>query len=115
MMRLTAVAVTSLLLAGCASFSPDGGFDEMSKLTKERIGQVITAQRTDSDAESARIRVADLLKVPLTPDSAVEVALLNNRGLQARFAELGIAESDLVRAGRLRNPSFSFGRLSGGG
>jgi outer membrane protein TolC len=40
---------------------------------------------------------------------------MNNRGLQAKFGELGIAESDLVRAGRLKNPSFSFGRLSGSG
>jgi outer membrane protein TolC len=40
----------------------------------------------------------------------VQVALLNNRGLQATYAELGIAEADLVQAGRLRNPGFSFAR-----
>jgi outer membrane protein TolC len=41
--------------------------------------------------------------------------LLNNRGLQASFSQLGIAESELVQAGRLRNPVFSFGRLALGG
>jgi outer membrane protein TolC len=51
----------------------------------------------------------------LTADAAVEVALLNNRGLQARFGELGVAESDLVRAGRLANPAFGFSNLKGGG
>ncbi len=38
---------------------------------------------------------------------------MNNRGLQAKFGELGIAEADLVRSGRVKNPSFSFGRLGG--
>jgi hypothetical protein len=41
--------------------------------------------------------------------------LLNNRGLQASFGELGIAEADVVQAGRLRNPIFSFGRMALGG
>ena len=41
--------------------------------------------------------------------------MLNNRGLQASFSELGIAESDRVRAGRLANPTISFSHLSGGG
>jgi Outer membrane efflux protein len=35
----------------------------------------------------------------------------NNRGLQATYADLGIAEADVVQAGRLRNPGFSFARL----
>lgn len=50
----------------------------------------------------------------MTPDSAVQVALANNKGLQAAFAELGVAEANLVQAGRLRNPGYSFGRLRGG-
>jgi len=44
----------------------------------------------------------------------VQVALLNNRGLQASFQELGINEAELVQAGRLPNPGFSFGRMSQG-
>ena len=104
-----------LVLSGCASFSADGGFTTVEQLTKERTGQAPTYQRTPDRTDSAQTRVAELLKQPLTADSAVEVAFLNHRGLQAGFAELGIAEADLVRAGRLRNPSFSFGRLAGGG
>ena len=114
-MRLTATALASLVLAGCASFSQDGGFGTVEQLSKERIGQTPSYQRTVEQADSAKARVAELLKQPLTADSAVEVALLNNRELQASYAELGIVESDLVRAGRLANPSFSFGRLSGNG
>ena len=49
----------------------------------------------------------NLLARPLSADDAVQVALLNNRGLQAEFAELGIGEADLVQAGRLPNPRFA--------
>ena len=56
-----------------------------------------------------------MLKQPLSADSAVRIALLNNRGLRASLANLGVAEADLVQAGRMSNPSFSFGRMSGGG
>jgi cobalt-zinc-cadmium efflux system outer membrane protein len=34
----------------------------------------------------------------------LQTALLNNRALQARFEELGIAQADLVEAGLLENP-----------
>ena len=115
MIRLTAVAMAGLVLTGCASFSQDGGFDSVDKLTKDRIGQSPSYQRSADQADSAATRVAELLKQPLTADAAVEVALLNNKELQASYADLGIAEADLVRAGRLANPSFTFGRLSGNG
>lgn len=115
MMKLTAAATAALLLAGCASFSPDGGAGKVSELTRERTGQNVTFQRSTADVDSASTRVVELLKQPLTADTAVELALLNNRGLQASFSELGIAEADRVRAGRLANPTLSFGRLSGHG
>lgn len=114
MIRLTATAAATLFLAGCASFSPDGGFDRVTELTKERTGQMPTYQRSAQDADTARARVDELLKQPLTAETAVEVAFLNNRGLQASLNSLGIAESELVRAGRLANPLFSFGRMREG-
>ena len=115
MMCRTATATAVLFLAGCASFSQDGGFGKVADLTKERTGQTASWQRSAQDSESAKARVSELLKQPLTAEAAVEVALLNNRGLQASFGELGVAESDLVRAGRLANPTFGFGHLKGGG
>lgn len=114
MMRLTATAA-ALVLAGCASFSPDGGAGRVAELTQERTGQAPSYQRTAGDVDTAQARVDELLKQPLTADRAVELAFLNNRGLQASFSELGIAESELVRAGRLRNLSWRFGRLREGG
>jgi hypothetical protein len=115
MMRLTVAVAGVALLAGCASFSSDGGFDRVSELTKERTGQAPSYQRSSQDGDTARSRVDELLKQPLTAESSVEVAFLNNRGLQASLNFLGIAESELVRAGRLANPVFSFGRLRDAG
>ena len=115
MRRLTALAAVNVLLVGCASFSPDSGMGTVSDLTRARTGQKASWHRTPADSDIAAARVAELLQQPLTVDQAVELALLNNRGLQANFAELGIAEADRVQAGRLKNPSLSFGRLAGGG
>lgn len=114
-LRRTACASAALVLAGCAAFSPDGGFGAVDRLTTERLGQAPAYPRTAGEADAASARVAELLRQTLTADSAVAVALLNNRALQADYAALGIAEADLVRAGRLANPSFGFGRLRGGG
>ncbi|WP_326538025.1 TolC family protein [Pseudorhodoferax sp.] len=104
-----------LLLSGCASFSPDGGMDRVAALTRERTGQAPPPlSRTDAQ-DSAAQRAAELLRAPLTQQGAVELALLQHPGLQARFAALGVAEAERVRAGRLANPVFGFGRLREGG
>ena len=112
--RALVTATTALLLGGCVSFSPDGGFTAVQSLTKERIGRDVRWTRDDAGADNTRALVDKLLATPLTVDDAVQIALLNNRGLQAIYAELGIAESDLVQTGRLRNPGFSFARLRRG-
>lgn len=111
MIRLVGAALGMATLAGCAGFSADGGFGVVGDLTKARTGLAPAYQRTASEPDAVKSRTAELLGQPLTADSAVELALLNNRGLQASFSELGIAEADLVRAGRLRNPSLGFGRM----
>ena len=110
-----AVALAALILTGCATFSKDGGLDSVSTLTKERTGQTVQREKSADDANATQSAIDQLLAKPLTSDSAVQVALANNKGLQAAFADLGVAEANLVQAGRLRNPGYSFGRLRGGG
>jgi outer membrane protein TolC len=102
------------LAAGCASLSGDGGFTAVQTASRERMAAEPRWLRSDKEAQEARDRVKELLAAPLSADAAVEVALLNNRGLQAAYAELGIVEADLVQAGRLRNPGFSIGRATRG-
>jgi len=101
-------------LAGCATFSADGGFGAVQQATKPHLPQEVRWARSEEDREQMARRVDELLAQPLSMDAAVQVTLLNNRGLQSAFQELGIAEADLVQAGRLPNPGFSFGRLTRG-
>jgi outer membrane protein TolC len=103
-----------MVLGGCASFSPDGGFNTVEQTAKNKLGKELRWVRSDDDRALVDQRVAELLRQPLSADDAVQIALLNNRGLQAGFAELGIADADVVQAGRLPNPGFSLGRLKRG-
>ncbi|MBC7499260.1 MAG: TolC family protein [Herminiimonas sp.] len=102
-----------LALSGCATFSGDGGFNDVSSMTQQRIGLPVAAS-TPGNIAATESMVTDLLSKPLTADSAVRVALNNNRGLQAAFSELGVAEADFVQAGRISNPAFHFKRMRGG-
>jgi outer membrane protein TolC len=113
-LRLLMGGGAALLLAGCASFSTDGGFSAVEQTARDRIGKDVRWVRSESDQAAIDRRVSELLGKPLSVDDAVQLALLNNRGLQASFNELGISEADLVQAGRLPNPGFSFGRLTKG-
>jgi outer membrane protein TolC len=110
-----AALASAALLAGCASFAPDGGFAPVGDAVRTRIGQEAAWARTDGEREALEARVAKLLaKGPLSADDAVQVALLNNRGLQADLAHLGMAEADLVQAGRLPNPRIALHRVNDG-
>jgi len=113
-MRFPAIALVALLAGGCASLSPDGGFGTVSDSVKSRTGREALWVRSEKEADSVRSRVRELLAQPLTAESAAQIALLNNPGLQASYAELGIAEADLVQASRWSGPKFSFARLRRG-
>ncbi len=112
--RLVIAALALLALSGCATLSSDAGFGPVEQTAKDRLGKDVKWARSDADRDVIDKRVAQLLERPLTVDDAVQIALLNNEGLQASFNELGISEADLVQAGRLPNPGFNFGHLRQG-
>ena len=105
----------SALLSGCASFLPDGGMATVANITSETLDKNVVALRTTEDTQSASDTVRRLLARPLTVDTAVQIALLNNRGLQASYNELALAETDLVQATLPPNPTFSISRIAGDG
>ena len=111
----TFICLLPLTLLGCANFSADGGINRVSELSRERIGYSVPNVLNTTNSSAAQARISTLLSAPLSSDSVVEIAVLKNPRLRVALADLGIAEADLVQAGRLRNPSFSFGRLSGNG
>jgi cobalt-zinc-cadmium efflux system outer membrane protein len=102
----TIVGVLLLLagFAGCASVNLSAGFPEVTATVEERSSaKIVWNQGTELDSETAE-RLRSLLQRKLTADDAVQIALLNNRDLQAMYSELGVAQADLVQAGLLRNP-----------
>lgn len=110
--KLLASMTVVTTLAGCASFSNDGGFGSVEQTTRERLNKDVKWARSDAEKSELQARAVELLANPLTVDDAIQVALYNNRGLQAAFFDLGISEADLVQAGRLPNPHFSMLRAS---
>jgi outer membrane protein TolC len=113
--KVLAMALGVMVLGGCATFSKDGGFGAVEQIARERINKDVKWQRDENQRESVRATVKNLLASPLSPDAAVQIALLNNPGLQSTYAELGIAEADLVQAGRMTNPHFAYLRTSESG
>src|SRR6266481_1012649 len=72
---------------------------------KEKAFQGV--QQEDQAAhEQALQEVRQLLRKPLTIDTAVQIALLNNRSLQATFEKIGLSTADLIEAATFPNPRF---------
>jgi outer membrane protein TolC len=110
-----ALAAAIALLSGCTAVAPDGGFGTITDMTRERLGHEARVVRSDADTTALADTLRTMLGKPLSADDAVQIALLNNPGLQATYWDVGIAQAGLAQAGRLRNPSFGFSRVSGGG
>jgi outer membrane protein TolC len=109
------VLLSSLFLSGCATFSPDAGMGGVAGIAGETIKKDVISIKTQDDAVLAEGAVKELLRRTLTVDSAVQIALLSNRGLQAAYNELALAETDLVGDSLPPNPTFSISRISGNG
>jgi outer membrane protein, heavy metal efflux system len=105
--KITRAAILLALLAGCASHADDRGFADVQQQVKDRTGQRVQWNRRSAEDCSAAAAVHDLLSRELSPDQAVQVALLNNHSLQATYEDIGIAQADLVQAGLLKNPVFT--------
>jgi len=91
-------------LTGCASVDLRAGFPEVSAVVEERAATKIVWNRgNELDLEAAE-KLRALLRKKFTADDAVQIAMLNNRDLQAIYSDLGLAQADLVQAGLFRNP-----------
>lgn len=104
-----------LVLGGCKTFSPDGGMEPVAAQSRQDLNKDILAIRNEQDAAAARDLVERLLNRPFTADAAVQIALLNNRGLQADYNELAIAEALMVGESLPPNPTISLSRIAGSG
>lgn len=100
-------------LGGCAGFSPDAGLSVAGGYAALELRKDIVKVSDETIAFDAQARAAQLLRRPLTPDGAVQVALLRNRGLQAAFNDLGVAEAQYVQATLPPLPRLTLSRTGG--
>jgi outer membrane protein TolC len=113
LIRAVTLVMSGPLLSACQTFSGDGGLQAVNAIAGAELKKDIVAIRTDEAAAAAYERVTEILRRPLSAEGAVQVALLNNRGLQAAYNELGLAEAAMVQSSLPPNPTFTVERLSG--
>lgn len=108
-------ASLALLLGGCAQFTPDGGVSVAQGIASAELGKETIKIADETLAASVQSRVSKLLKSSLSADAAVQIALFNNRGLQASYNELGITEAQLIQSTLPPRPRFSIADSIGSG
>ncbi|RTM09253.1 MAG: TolC family protein [Hyphomicrobiales bacterium] len=117
--KLLAIGLLPLVVAGCATTasvdgvsSPMAGFASMAARTESVTGKKTIWVQSSEEARTASERVKGLVQQKtIDPDTAVQVALLNNKGLQAAFAEIGLSAADVWQETMLVNPTISIGMI----
>jgi cobalt-zinc-cadmium efflux system outer membrane protein len=99
-----ASALLATTLVGCASLPQDWGRADVASATAAR-GRPLPSGDTQSLSNQ-------LLAQPLTPDSAITLALIHNPAVRETTARLGFASADVYDAARIANPVFSASRLA---
>ena len=105
-LALLAALCAAATLAGCASGDPQAAFDSGVRAalgSRLDTPKAVVWRRGGPEEARSDAAVTNLLHRPLTAQTAVQVALLNNRALQAEFAEVGISYGEYVTAGLLKN------------
>ena len=114
------ISAVSVLLAGCVTAEQaaiysdrEAGFStvsaQASAVTKGK--QSVWIQNQEQAQETATRVHALIHKKKISADTAVQIALLNNKGLQAAYAELGLSAAEAWQQTMLQNPTMSVGML----
>jgi cobalt-zinc-cadmium efflux system outer membrane protein len=99
-------SIFALTLLASVAREKDEAFQGVQQSVQERTGKALRWEQDQAAHEQAMQDVRLLLRKPLTVDAAVQIALLNNRSLQATFEEIGLSAADLLEAGTIPNPRF---------
>ena len=110
----------ALVLAGCVSDQDLAGYSATvagfgvvsSAVSVSTKGKDTVWIQNRDQAKAASERVHSLVhKKTIAADTAVQVALLNNRGLQAAYADIGMNAAEAWQQSMLENPKVSIGLL----
>ncbi|MCB1383584.1 MAG: TolC family protein [Notoacmeibacter sp.] len=119
-MKAATVAALAALLSGCVSADQvamysavDAGFANVKaeSAAATRGKQTVWIQNREQAGEVAARVHALVHRKTISADTAVQVALLNNRGLQAAYASLGMSAAEAWQQTMLENPKVSIGLL----
>ncbi|MBX4863756.1 TolC family protein [Rhizobium bangladeshense] len=112
---LAAIAVIPFFIAGCVSSAEyakkEAGFNTVSNKTATIAAKqtVWVQNRQQAQAASAQVRTLLARKKSLDVETAVQIALLNNKGLQAAYADLGDSAADAWQTTMFLNPTVAVG------
>lgn len=114
-----AVVLSPLVLAGCVTASDgeiymglNAGFSSVESETRLATGKQAVWVQSREQAQDLTKRVHGIVhKKTINADTAVQVALLNNKGLQAAYAEVGMSSAEAWQQTMLVNPTVSIGVL----
>lgn len=116
--RFKIIILAFLPLAGCGTLSSEESFNQVAETVQVQIGKRISWDAGQYADPLVRSTIETLLSRPLTPETAVQIALLNNRELQSTYADIGIAQANVVQAALWKNPLVTGGvffPITGGG
>lgn len=113
-MKPAATLALPLVLGGCVTAGEyavkNAGFSLVAATTAEAAGKQTVWVQNQEQARSVSERVKALMaKKAIDVETAVQVALLNNKGLQAAYADLGESAADAWQATMLVNPTVGVG------
>jgi outer membrane protein TolC len=113
--KLATALCLPFLLGGCVTAaqyaSRDAGFTNVSARTSEATGKQAVWVQNRAEAQATQARVKSLMAAgkSLDVETAVQVALLNNKGLQAAYADLGETAATAWQSTMLVNPRVGIG------
>ncbi len=104
--NITGLIIYATFVSGCASVDLSAGFPDVRSNVQQQLGMSLYWNNGTNLDREVDEKLKAILREKLTAERAVQVALLNNRELQGVYADLGVAQADLVQAGLLKNPLF---------
>src|ERR1700758_1848438 len=103
---VTCSSILALTIPAGSAREKEAAFQGVQQSLQERSGKTVRWEEDQAAHEQILQEVRKLLRKPLTVDTAVQIALLNNRSLQATFEEIGLSAADVLEAATIPNPRF---------
>lgn len=108
--------ITPAVLIACSPQVPPkytdrkAGFLEVSSQTNVAIGKRTAFAQTQAENQTLSKEVRGMVyRKTISADTAVQVALLNNKGLQASYANVGLSAAEVWQQSTPQNPVVSLG------